>query len=110
MEILLFNAVKWQSSVASRFIGELPGEHLEKLPGGPLSGRGGWRDEMEEILHQAKKRAEAAPSPLFAQYEGQKFKPGQPVKHPTFGIGVIRRIDGDILHIIFKTVGGGRRC
>jgi len=93
---------QWQSSIPSRFIGELPPENIEKLSGGmygaPRSMGGGtsWRDEVAAILGTA---------PALSKPEESKLGVGKRVFHVKFGYGRIRSVNGNHLEIEFEKAG-----
>ncbi len=89
---------QWQSSIASRFIGEIPAEHIDILPGGGhASSRGGksWKNEVASILESA--------SADIASPTG--FSKGQRIFHIKFGYGKILSISGDHVEIDFEKAG-----
>ncbi|MFW0776641.1 MAG: ATP-dependent helicase [Rickettsiales bacterium] len=89
---------QWQSSIASRFIGEIPAEHIDILPGGVhASSRGGksWKNEVASILESA--------SADIASPTG--FSKGQRIFHIKFGYGKILSISGDHVEIDFEKAG-----
>lgn len=93
---------QWQSSVPSRFIGELPEENVEKLGGGmygaPKSMGGGtsWRDEVAAILG-----TKAAPK----KEDESRLGVGKRVFHQKFGYGRIASVNGSHLEINFEKAG-----
>ncbi len=114
---------QWQSAIPSRFVSELPGEHIENMDGplhyrskGPTPfqrGVEGVFKSMEESASQgftpSPKSLRSLPSPRGegdapASGEGQYTK-GARVFHQKFGNGVILAVDGDALTIAFKHAG-----
>ena len=119
---------RWQSALPSRFIDELPGEHVEVLtPPGLYGGHGGGRnaaddDAMEGRAAQAstynspgwKRMAarrggrEAAGSPHGARAAvvdakaAVAFSTGERVFHQKFGYGTVTTVEGDKLTIAFE--------
>jgi DNA helicase II / ATP-dependent DNA helicase PcrA len=91
---------QWQSSIPSRFISEIPEEHVEQMGGGvhqSASGATGrtWSDEVASILGAVKKTAEP---------EG-RFKKGERIFHQKFGYGIVLSITGNTLEISFDKAG-----
>jgi DNA helicase-2/ATP-dependent DNA helicase PcrA len=88
---------QWQSSLPSRFIGEIPPEHVEKLSGGTYgevrTAARNWKDEVAAIL---------AGSP---RKEEPRFEKGTRIFHQKFGYGRIQSISGDHLDIDFEKAG-----
>ena len=93
---------QWQSSIPSRFLGELPEDHIEMLDGGPAGGRAKgpelFRKEVEDIFSNAV-------SATSADDDAPTFKKGQRVFHQKFGYGIVIIIEGDHLTIAFKHAG-----
>ncbi len=109
---------QWQSAIPSRFIGELPAEHVEHAaqtglhPGGWGGGgldenlirmtMGRWRGRggrREKMLDDVPWRVEHRDQPRSA------FQAGQRVFHQKFGYGLILARDGDKLEIAFEKAG-----
>jgi DNA helicase II / ATP-dependent DNA helicase PcrA len=88
---------QWQSSIPSRFISELPGEHVEKLSGGmysaPRMNRQSWQAEVAAIMQTAREPV------------AQPFAVGVRIFHQKFGYGRIRAISGDHVEIDFEKAG-----
>lgn len=115
----------WVNALPSRFINELPSDHIERITtigGGNMtashrsSSLGGWDEERHEkiapLWHQIKGRQPSKPP----QIEGKareiaaprregKINIGDRVVHATFGVGSVRRIDHDKLEIAFDKGG-----
>jgi DNA helicase-2/ATP-dependent DNA helicase PcrA len=90
---------QWQSSIPSRFIGELPEANIEKLAGAMYgaprsSGGTSWKDEVAAILGTTS--AKVAESP---------FSKGKRVFHQKFGYGRIQHVNGNHLEIEFEKAG-----
>jgi len=88
---------QWQSSIPSRFIGEIPDEHVEKLSGGMYgtsrsSGKS-WKDEVASILASAAPKKEA------------RFNVNERIFHLKFGYGRVISINGDHIEIEFEKAG-----
>ena len=94
---------QWQSSIPSRFIGEIPAENLEKISGGihaqtKISGAN-WKDEVAAILGRAQPKQHSAPA------NENKLAVGKRIFHQKFGYGRIRSISGKHLDIDFEKAG-----
>jgi DNA helicase-2/ATP-dependent DNA helicase PcrA len=109
---------QWQSAIPSRFIQELPPEHIiEDLAQGMASGLGlsratsarldvaatsgygpGWR-------RMVARREENAANGWKPENDETEFANGDRVFHQKFGMGNIRSIDGDKLEIAFDKAG-----
>jgi DNA helicase-2/ATP-dependent DNA helicase PcrA len=109
----------WQSSLPSRFVGELPRAHCEQSsdmagdfaaerePGPtrlaePMAGafaapRGGWSQRLGPVIDAA-----ARPLPASARAD---FKSGARIFHQKFGYGTVTAADGDKLDIAFDKAG-----
>jgi DNA helicase-2/ATP-dependent DNA helicase PcrA len=108
---------QWQTALESRFIGELPVEHVEHSTatglysyagGGAVHGR---RNELAEDAvadgRSALRRAWSARADRGAGTE-RRFAVGARVFHPKFGYGRVRARDGDRLEIEFEKAGAKR--
>lgn len=87
---------QWQSSIPSRFIGELPEENTERLSGGvygaPSTGKN-WRDEVADIFNSVQAEPES------------KFSIGKRIFHQKFGYGRIESVSGSHIEIEFEKAG-----
>ncbi len=87
---------QWQSSIASRFIGEIPQEHVEKLPGSLYGGvrptMQSWKNEVASILQAAGKTP-------------PRFAIGSRIFHQKFGYGRVDAVNGDHIEIEFEKAG-----
>ena len=102
---------QWQSSIPSRFIQELPQEHVHTLDGALYHRRAAgpklFQKEIDELIHQhvdrlkQKAQAVAQASPVPAA----SFVKGQQVFHQKFGQGIVLQVEGDHLTIAFKHAG-----
>ncbi|WP_300518100.1 UvrD-helicase domain-containing protein [Aliiroseovarius sp.] len=120
---------QWQSQLPSRFIDELPEEHVVVVPSSSglyrnMSGGGGGPSQLEERAH----RADAYNSPGWKRMsrkgglrrksppnEGRNvvidleavsaFTAGDRVFHTKFGYGTVMEIEGDKLDIEFDKAG-----
>ena len=101
---------QWQSSIPSRFVDELPDEHVERLaapglygglneePGNFSRALGGW---------SRRRRQPAADAVSYdaVDHAPDTFAPGARVFHQKFGYGRISAIDGNKLEIVFDKAG-----
>ncbi len=113
---------QWTASLPSRFIDELPPEHVEVRTGqGLYAGRagggfgdgGGRRDRFDE----AGRTGGALPAPrrsrrpavidneanLIRRGGDSPFRQGEAVRHAKFGKGVVKTAEGDKLTIVFAS-------
>ena len=101
---------QWQSSLPSRFIAEVPAEHVQKLSGGLYGGggqsaarnsaSGNWRDEVASIMQSAARNntpATTTREPAFSR--------GTRIFHQKFGYGRITSVNGAHLEIDFEKAG-----
>ncbi len=85
---------QWQSAIPSRFIAELPDEHIEQentLDGGGASSKSLWQSNWSA-------RSTAKP-------RSSNFTIGARVFHEKFGYGSVSEVDGDKLGIEFDSAG-----
>lgn len=84
---------QWQSSIPSRFIGEIPEENIEKLSGGVYGGasQNNWSREVAAIM------AMPAKEPAFVV--------GSRIFHQKFGYGRVTAVNGSHLDISFEKAG-----
>jgi len=116
----------WINPLPSRFLAELPEEHVDRRSnlGTTASHRdttlGGW-DEAPQRRGRApnlwQQIGATSPKRQTLQIEGNArelhphssepigLRTGSRVEHPTFGTGIIRRIDGEKLEIAFDLAG-----
>jgi DNA helicase-2/ATP-dependent DNA helicase PcrA len=106
---------QWQSSLPSRFVGELPDEHVERfadqgLYGGVGESRrgGGFGFEGRSIGWPARLQRTVRDT---ANYEAVEHPPdtfavGLRVFHQKFGYGRITAVEGSKLEIDFEKAGG----
>ena len=111
----------WINALPSRFIGELPEEHIERQSsighgGGMTLNRwqGGQRQEQfrtpPSIFQQIRAGQRAVEAPRAAQDIIPPRRVGQPnvgdrVTHESFGLGTVRRVEHDRLEIAFDKAG-----
>ncbi len=91
---------QWQSSIPSRFIGELPAENIDKLSGGAYgtmrkASGGSWQNEIDSILKTSQ-------APLS---DTARFSKGVRVFHQKFGYGRVLSVSGDHVEINFDKAG-----
>ena len=97
---------QWQSSIPSRFIGEIPAENIENLGGGAsnyaANNTKNWADEVAEILQSTNR----VPSTEHrVAQDDNKFKKSTRVFHQKFGYGYILSTQGNTLEISFDKSG-----
>ncbi|WP_119680202.1 ATP-dependent helicase [Indioceanicola profundi] len=118
----------WASSIASRFVEELPPEHIEVennpgIAGGGFGGYGAgygaqggtWAASgFNERFNRMGQRAPQAPARVIegTAYEvkprsrpDRAYNPGSRVFHQKFGYGTVRTVDNDKLEIAFDAAG-----
>lgn len=89
---------QWQSSLPSRFIDELPSEHID------IIGQSGLyqRNTYKTVTHS---RPQETTMPTFRGTDDHKLQVGMRVFHLKFGYGTIKSVEGDKLHIQFEHSG-----
>ncbi len=116
---------QWQAALPSRFIDELPEDHVELLtPPGLYGGRAaaaapdngasdvearavaadvynspGWKRLQSRGIHPQ------APSRQVKRGEGPSFDPGARVFHQKYGYGTVSHVDGDKCDVAFDHAG-----
>jgi DNA helicase-2/ATP-dependent DNA helicase PcrA len=119
---------QWQSSMPSRFIDELPSEHVDVLTPPGLYGGGYGAAAPTSTLHDAAAEANVYNSPGWRRLQARSversvsqpretrntvidaaavssFTMGERVFHQKFGYGAIIGIEGDKLEIAFEKAG-----
>ncbi|MFT6022705.1 MAG: DNA helicase-2/ATP-dependent DNA helicase PcrA [Ascidiaceihabitans sp.] len=119
---------QWQSSLPSRFIDELPEEHVDVLTPPGLYGGGYGAAAPKSTLHEAAAEANVYNSPGWKRLQSRaqerpvsqpkesrstvidlqavsSFTMGERVFHQKFGYGVVTGIEGDKLEIEFEKAG-----
>jgi len=101
---------QWQSSIPSRFLDELPKDHVEHMGGnqyGTLTAnRNGWKSEIDSIMNSVRaKREEASATSGTAPRPNSTFPRGTRVFHQKFGYGQVQSSNGDHLEIAFDKAG-----
>ena len=110
----LFNL--WQSAIPSRFVDELPAEHVEVevspglAPGGGFAGaeraEGGYPGALPARGRRRRaRRSDAGWAEPSADPEGGGLSRGLRVFHQKFGYGKIVAVDGNKLEIAFEKAG-----
>lgn len=126
---------QWNSSLPSRFVGELPPEHIETettMAGGESLWRANWSERADPFADVARgtgrgpgwQRAasqgstftttpsrvvEARASAISLGNKGRNdLSTGQRVFHQKFGYGTIESIEGNKLEVLFETAGQKR--
>lgn len=105
---------QWQSSIPSRFLQELPSDHVEILEGGVYSRRASgpalFQKDIDSLvnasLQNVTRSLNEPAKPAFAPVTpAHGFSKGSAVFHQKFGNGVVIAADGDHLTIAFKHAG-----
>jgi len=114
---------QWQSSVPSRFLGELPEEHVKQLDGGAYTSRSSgpalFQKEIENVLAESERvtpKAGFRYPPKAASPSNNSGKDsnkddnttiavGKRIFHIKFGYGIVRTVHGDHLDIMFDKAG-----
>lgn len=102
---------QWQSSIPSRFLDELPKEHIDYMGGNQFgtltASRSGWKSEIDSILDSVRtKRQEAGHINEFSTKQSNNaFPRGTRVFHQKFGYGQVQSSNGDNLEIAFDKAG-----
>lgn len=100
---------QWQSSIPSRFLGELPAKHIERLGGGAYGStrmeRESWKDGIAAILSSAASNATPIAGTQAVTSKEPAFPRGTRVFHQKFGYGIIMSVQGDNLDIAFDKAG-----
>ncbi len=126
---------QWNSSLPSRFVGELPAEHIDTettMSGGESLWRANWSERADPFADVARgtgrgpgwQRAasqgssftttpsrvvEARASAISLGNKGRSdLSTGQRVFHQKFGYGTIETIEGNKLEVLFETAGQKR--
>ncbi|MBI1275360.1 AAA family ATPase [bacterium] len=91
---------QWQSCIPSRFLSELPSEHLDQPD--QFSARRTLKEQVDDILNSVRQRS-AEPRQTSKPADG--FHVGAKVKHTSFGTGRILAFKEDRLQIVFEQAG-----
>jgi DNA helicase-2/ATP-dependent DNA helicase PcrA len=99
---------QWQSCLPSRFLDELPADHVEHegerglMPGGGAD----WAPRREAPSRRPPPTIDADTWQVATRSaSGGGFSPGDRVFHQKFGPGTVRAVDGDKLDIAFDKAG-----
>jgi DNA helicase II / ATP-dependent DNA helicase PcrA len=108
---------QWQSSIPSRFIAEIPQDHVEKLSGGLYNARPtqqAWQSEVASIMQTAARSHASKNNPAIggnasrsssAAVAHNTLEKGTRIFHQKFGYGRITSISGSHLEIAFEKAG-----
>ena len=113
---------QWQSSIPSRFIGEIPPAHIDRLSGGmyapPQSSKADWRAEVAAILSSPSpswgegrggglsgRPSPITPTPTLPPTGGGGITKGTRIFHQKFGYGRVQSVSGKHLEIEFEKAG-----
>ena len=104
---------RWQSAIPSRFIDELPAEHIETRVQAGLYGAGRRHLELDEAgapFAGARRRREPAVGDVTWQAAPRDDSPsafdeGARVFHQKFGYGRVLAVDGNKLEVAFDKAG-----
>jgi DNA helicase-2/ATP-dependent DNA helicase PcrA len=99
---------EWRSNLPSRFVDELPEEHVAKRGKPGLYGNqdgGGRFGALRETGPSFAFKSRPVPMPQPISDEESRFKTGQRVFHDKFGYGRILNSDGGKLQIAFEKAG-----
>ena len=107
---------QWQNTLPSRFIDELPADHVEVLSvGGVYAGNG--KIPQSDMMDRAastdaynapgwkRMKQNATPQSHYNKSAGQEFEIGEKVFHQKFGYGYITRQDGEKCSVEFEHSG-----
>jgi DNA helicase-2/ATP-dependent DNA helicase PcrA len=105
---------RWQSAIPSRFVSELPDEHIEEINSMDTfdSGQWGGAGRLRDTNRFGKTSRTTAPLIEDTNWKMQSldgaestFIIGQRIFHQKFGYGAVRSIDGNKLEIAFDKAG-----
>jgi len=108
---------QWQSQTPSRFVDELPAEHIDMFSeSGVYARRDGMLNQTEVpfanvdgVGRSRRRMVEATQSPRFKpEGDGEGLGVGTRIFHQKFGYGRVLTIDGDKLEIDFEKAGQKR--
>ncbi len=108
---------QWQSQTPSRFVDELPAEHIDMFSeSGVYARRDGMPNQTEDpfanvdgVGRSRRRMVEATQSPRFKpEGDGEGLGVGTRIFHQKFGYGRVLTIDGDKLEIDFEKAGQKR--
>lgn len=108
---------QWQSQTPSRFVDELPADHIDMFSeSGVYARRDGMLNQTEDpfanvdgVGRSRRRMVEATQSPRFKpEGNGEGLRVGARIFHQKFGYGRVLTIDGDKLEIDFEKAGQKR--
>lgn len=108
---------QWQSQTPSRFVDELPADHIDMFSeSGVYARRDGMLNQTEDpfanidgVGRSRRRMVEATQSPRFKpEGDGEGLGVGTRIFHQKFGYGRVLTIDGDKLEIDFEKAGQKR--
>lgn len=91
----------WQPSMPSRFLDELPEEHVVRKNNGGTQPRG--LNLSESVFDNGPLTSRRRQDPLAASATLPNFQLGDQVRHPRFGVGVIIGADRHQLEVVFES-------
>lgn len=91
----------WQPSMPSRFLDELPEEHVVRKNNGGTQPRG--LNLSESVFDNGPLTSRRRQDPLAASTTLPNFQLGDQVRHPRFGVGVIIGADRHQLEVVFES-------
>ncbi|MFT8596708.1 ATP-dependent helicase [Acetobacter orientalis] len=91
----------WQPSMPSRFLDELPEEHVVRKNNGGTQPRG--LNLSESVFDNGPLTSRRRQDPLAAIATLPNFQLGDQVRHPRFGVGVIIGADRHQLEVVFES-------
>ncbi|MFT8336257.1 ATP-dependent helicase [Acetobacter orientalis] len=91
----------WQPSMPSRFLDELPEEHVMRKNNGGTQPRG--LNLSESVFDNGPLTSRRRQDPLAASATLPNFQLGDQVRHPRFGVGVIIGADRHQLEVVFES-------
>ena len=97
----------WVNAIPSRFVDELPEEHIE-MNSDISGGMAGGRSQHWDSSGFGSRRVQASERKVLSE-DGTTFQTGQRVFHDKFGYGKIVHIDGHKLDIAFEKSSGTKR-
>jgi len=87
---------QWQNSLPSRFVDELPEEHIDKRGNNRMGYGASFADVRMPWAHE---KVQASTSAYSSKWKGHQ------VMHETFGKGVVLRENGDMIEVAFERGG-----
>ena len=91
----------WQPSMPSRFLDELPEEHVVRKNNGGTQPRG--LNLSESVFDNGPLTSRRRQDPLAVSATLPNFQLGDQVRHPRFGVGVIIGADRHQLEVVFES-------